>query len=113
MKSFNKLILEPYKSDRSLQSKVVNGFATIAQKNKVIGLKLLVEFSGGINGAYFYLSKNAIIYIREETLHSQTWAKQVLEADNIDGPFIIADVSYMEFVEEYPNETKLRSEIEK
>lgn len=99
MISYNKFIVEPYKTDRSLRAEVKSGFATISQKVKVIGLKLLCDAQITTNNSYNTLPKGATIYVREEVLHNQQFAKTLLESDGIEGQFMIVDASYMEFAD--------------
>jgi hypothetical protein len=105
----NKFIVEPYVSDRAIKTTTGGGFALIQQKVAVKGLRLLVDAKlAGFNTSLSVgdISKTdpeivlagSIIYIREEFLHSQPWAKQLMECDAIEGKFIIVDRQYVEFV---------------
>ena len=98
MKSYNKLILEPYKPE-ALKSEIKHGIAMVSQKNKVVGLKLLVDADCMINQVFVSLQKGSTIYIREEMLHNHPWAKNSLKSVAIEGDFIIVDATYMEFAE--------------
>lgn len=96
--SINKFILEPYHSDRALKATTGSGFAMIAQKVTLKPLKLLANFEGHINSSYISLQKGATVYIREELLHTQPWAKQMMECEGIEGKFMIVDVQYIEMI---------------
>jgi hypothetical protein len=91
----NKFILESYKEDRSIKANVANGFAMIAQKTQLKGLKSLVDFKSS-DGTIF--PKGSTVYIREQLLQAQPWAKQVFTSDAIGEEFIIVDMQYCEFV---------------
>lgn len=99
MKSTNKLVLEAYKPE-ALKSEIKHGIAMVSQKNRVIGLKLLVEAQGMLNQCYVTLQKGSTVYIKEEILHTQPWAKNTLKSAAIEGDFIIADMAFMEFAED-------------
>ena len=97
----NRLILEPYKTDRSLRANVTSGFATVEQKIEVKGLKVLADahiFEGNGRTTHMVIPKGSIAYIREEYLHNQAWAQKVLKSDAIEGGFIIVDLNHVEFV---------------
>jgi len=91
----SRFILEPYASERVLKAKESNGFAMLAQKTSVVGLKLLVDVklpSGEL------ISAGNKAYIKEEYLYTQPWAKTVYESAGVEGKFIIVDLNYIEFV---------------
>lgn len=90
----NRLIVEAYKKE-GLKSSVNNGFAMIAQKVVVKGLKVLMnaKLSDGT-----LVPKGSTAYIKEETLHTQQWAQKALESDNVKVPFLIVDLNYVEFI---------------
>lgn len=95
----NRFIVETYQKE-GLRAEVKNGFAMISQKMRVKGLKLLVEthVRDGRGETLMVLPKGSLIYIREEYLHGQPWAKQVFESDAVEAPFLIVDQNYVEFV---------------
>lgn len=97
----NRLILEPYKTDRGLRANVSSGFAVVDQKIAVKGLKVLVEariFEGAGKNTHMIIPKGSTAYIREEYLHTQPWAQKILKSDAVEGDFIIVDLSHVEFV---------------
>jgi hypothetical protein len=96
--SYGKLIVETYKGDRTLRTEVKNGFATISQKIKVVGLKTLANANYAVGNCYVTVNKGATVYVREELLHTQAWAKQQLESDAIEGQFMVIDPMYVEFI---------------
>jgi hypothetical protein len=89
----NRLIVEIYKKE-ALKSEIRNGFATIAQKTCVKGLKVLVD--GALDGVK--IPTNSVVYIREESLHTKPWAQKPLESDNISVPFLIVDKNEIEYI---------------
>jgi len=94
----NRLIVEAYKKE-GLKSTISQGFAYIEQKVSVKGLTVLVDakLSDGT-----FVPKGSIAYIREESLHTQAWAQKVLECDTLKTPFIIVDISNVEFISPPP-----------
>jgi hypothetical protein len=90
----NRLVVEAYKKGE-LQSTVSNGFAFISQKVTVKGLKVLMDAK--LNDGTF-VPKGSTAYIKEESLHTQPWAQKVLESDTLKVPFIIVDLSSVEFI---------------
>lgn len=91
----NRLIVEAYKTDKSLRANVSNGFATIAQKTGLKGLKVLI---GTTLSDGRHIPAGATAYIREEILHTAPWAQKALESETINIPFIIVDLSAVEYV---------------
>lgn len=103
----NRFIVEAYQSDRVIKTTGGSGFAMIAQKVSLKGLKLLVD-------AYFidspmtsqygcpvpqHIKAGSIIYIKEELLHTQEWAKKNFECDGIEGKFMIVERTFVEMIE--------------
>lgn len=90
----NRLVVEAYKKE-GLKSDVKNGFATIAQKVSVKGLTVLMDAKLA-DGTL--VPRGSVAYIKEETLHNQQWAQKALEADTIGVPFLIVDLTHVEFI---------------
>lgn len=92
----NRLIVEAYKKE-ALQSDVKNGFAFIQQKVAVKGLKVLMDarLSDGT-----IIPRDSVAYIREESLHTKPWAQKILQSDTLSVPFLIVDISEIEFIAE-------------
>ena len=90
----NRFVVEAYFTDRALKAKETNGFALIQQKIELKGLRLLMD----ANLEDSVVPKGSTIFIREEYLHSQPWAKKILESESVEGKFIIVDVANVEFV---------------
>lgn len=91
----NRVIVEAYKKE-GLKSTVSNGFASIAQKNNLKGLKVLADAQLA-DGTV--VRRGYTVYVREETLHTAAWAAKTLEAPGIiEGPFMVMDGSHVEMV---------------
>lgn len=103
----NRFIVEPYAGDRTIKTTAGSGFAMIQQKVSLKGLKLLADVvlidkpafntSEGLKSQI--VPKGSIIYIKEELLFTQQWAKQILECEAIEGKFIIVDGQYVEMID--------------
>jgi hypothetical protein len=94
-----RVIVETYKEDRALKSKVQNGFATIEQKSQLVGLKALADgLLTAAQGESQYVAKGDVVYIREALLRDAAWAKVSFTADLIEGNFMIVESQYVEFV---------------
>lgn len=83
----NNILVEPYKSDRALKPKTTSGFATVAQKSNLVGLRVIVGNS--------MAKKDWTAYFKEEDLHTMAWAKTVFNCADVGQPFIIADQRYI------------------
>lgn len=96
----NRLVLETYKKE-GLRADVQNGFARPDQKVAVKGLVVLMDakLSDGT-----LIVKGSIAYIREEKLHTETWAQKILKSDTLSVPFLIADLTSVEFIDPPPPE---------
>lgn len=98
----NRLIVEKYVKGE-LRHKERNGFALIDQKLNLKGLKVLVD-ACVLDGVT--VRKGSVAYIKEEVLHTAAWAQKALESDNIPVPFLIVDLSQVEFIVPFdPNAT--------
>jgi hypothetical protein len=95
----NKFIVEPYKGDRTLKANSSSGFALVQQKVSVVGLKLLADSLVQVGRTEReVLEKGSMVFIKEELLFTQIWAKNTYECDGIEGKFIIVDAANVEFV---------------
>ena len=90
----NRLVLEQYVKE-GLKAKFQGGIATPGQRDGVKGLKVLMEakLSDGR-----YIAKGSLAYIKEEVLHTATWASKPLTCDAIPEKFMIVELSYIDFI---------------
>jgi len=91
----NRLILEVY-VPKALETKVNNGFASIAQAANLAGLRLLADFrlpDGRIAPV------GSIAYIKEHTLMTHAIFKQTFELAVIGQKFTIAPLELVEMLE--------------
>lgn len=91
----NRIIVEAYKTDKSLRANVSSGFATIAQKTALKGLTILV---GTTLTDGRVIPAGAVAYIREEILHTAAWAQKALECDTIKTPFLVVEMNFVDFI---------------
>lgn len=81
-------LVEPYLQGQGLKSEVKSGFSYVQQKSAVIGLKTLVDAKYDDR----IVKAGAIVFISEELLTTQEWAKKVKKADLTDGKeFVIVE----------------------
>lgn len=90
----NRIALEVYVKE-GLEAKKMAGIATPGQRDRVKGLKVVLDTH--LNDGKF-IAKGSVAYIREEVLHAHPWASKPLNCDLISGPFILADISHIEFI---------------
>ena len=95
----NRFIVETYKEDRALKATINNGFAMVSQKVQVKGLKLLANAYVGNGRDVREFTAGSTVYIREEYLQNQPWAKKAFTSNAIPGEFMIVDVNFIEFVD--------------
>ncbi len=95
----NRFIVEAYKTDKALRSNVKNAFATIDQKGRLQGLKVLIDTQIVLGQFIDRISAGSTIYVKEEILHNALWAKSALEAAGVDGQFIIVDLAHVDMIE--------------
>lgn len=93
--SINKFVVEMYKKE-ALRTTEKNGFAFVSQKLTLKGLKTLVDTK--LNDETF-IRKGSLIYVKEESLHTQAWAQKGYECAAIEGQFLIIDPTHVEFIE--------------
>lgn len=91
----NRLIVEVYKTDKSLRAEVKNGFAMVDQKVTLKGLRILMPATLA-NGKE--VPAGSIAYIKEEILHNAPWAKTPLKADTMSEQFLVIDASVVDFI---------------
>lgn len=90
----NRLVVESYKKE-ALQSEIKNGFAFIQQKVTVKGLAVLMDAKLA-DGTF--IPKGSVAYVKEESLQTKPWAQKVLQSDTLKTPFIIVEMSDIEFI---------------
>lgn len=88
----NQLILSTYKQGQGLQAEVKSGFAVVKQKNHLVGLSLLVE-ARLEDGSY--LPVGSTVYIDEELLMTQPWAKKTKRMPALgDQDFLVVELRH-------------------
>lgn len=91
----NRLIVEQYVNQGQLKATIQHGIAMVSQKVSLKGLKVLVDarLSDGV-----LVLAGSIAFIKEEKLHAQQWAKQIMECDVFTSKFIIVNLVDVEFI---------------
>lgn len=93
--SFNgKLILEAYQKTE-IKADISRGWAKIDQKQTLKGLRVLIQ--AHTDGGEI-IPVGSIAYIKEESLHTQAWAKNKLKSDTLQEEFIVVNVNEVEYI---------------
>lgn len=92
----NRLVVEQYVKE-GLKSKVIGGIATPGQRDGLKGLKVLVDFLS--EHQHLKIRAGSTVYVREEVLHTHAWASKPLTCEKVGVPFLMLDISYIEFVD--------------
>ena len=90
----SKLVLEPYKGSGKIEAKITSGYATIKQKNTLVGLKLLADGKIAIGKDMVDVKKGQVVFFPEELLHASDWAKKQFNLDGSEEKFILGEASY-------------------
>lgn len=99
----NRIVVEAHKTDKSLRSKVTNGFDHVAQKTGLVGLKVIMGTTLS-NGTV--IVPGMLAFVREEILHTAPWAQKALETPSVGVPFFILDQSVVEFIDDRAGELR-------
>lgn len=93
--SFNgKLVLEAY-NQTELRAEVKSGWATLNQRNSLKGLTVLIQ-ANLPDGSIVPVGSTA--YIKEESLHTQPFAKARLKSDTLKQEFILVGIDQVEYI---------------
>lgn len=95
----NRIIVEAYITDKTLRATTDKGFARIEQKIQLKGLKVLIDAVISIGNQATRIPAGSVAYIKEELLHTQSWANKKLTCATMPGvEFIIVDTNHVEFI---------------
>ena len=67
----NKMLVEAYTGKREIKSEIKGGFASIVQRSKLVGLKLIADAKVFYDGNEIELKKGQVAYFEEEMLVTQ------------------------------------------
>lgn len=92
-----KIMTEPYKGERKIESQVKSGFASVKQKTTIITLKVLAD-------AYIdegrTVKAGSRVHIKEEILYAKFTTQTPFESSSVGFPFIFVDFNDVMFVTE-------------
>jgi hypothetical protein len=92
-----KIMTEPYKGERKIESSVKSGFASVKQKSTIIALKVLSD-------AYIdegrTIKAGSKVHINEEVLYAKFTTQRPYESAAVEGPFVFVDFNDVMFVTE-------------
>lgn len=94
-----KLILEPYKGSGKIEGNVRSGYATIKQKDTLVGLTLLADGRVIIGKDMLEVKKGQKVYFSEEILHASPWSKKTYHLEGKEEQFILAEAIHVMAVE--------------
>mgnify|MGYP001339466927 CR=1 FL=1 len=88
----NKLLLTPYASKGKIEANIKSGFATVKQKDTLVGLVAVADGQVllGQNNLVV-VKKGDTVFFPEEILHSHDWAKKTFNLEGSTERFIIAE----------------------
>ena len=96
----NTLAVKPYQQGQGLQGEVKNGFAFVKQKTELVGLELIADARVVESGNALMVPKGSTIYINEEYLTTQSWAKQSKKCPALgDQLFILVELKYVSLID--------------
>jgi hypothetical protein len=90
----NKLIVEAYKH-QEIRPEGNKGWIQAGQKNNLKGLQVLIQATLS-NGDT--IQPGSKVWIKEDFLHTQVWAKDVRKCETLPGEFILVSMNEVEFI---------------
>jgi hypothetical protein len=91
----NKLLCEPYQGGKNIRAEVKSGFASVAQKNSLVPLKLLADAEFSRDGKAHQLPKGATLYFMEEVLTINNQYHNPVKSDLLKEPFVVAEAAHV------------------
>jgi len=89
----NHIFLKPYAGDKAIKATVSSGFASIKQKDNLIGLECIAAATLVTGQTTQTITKGSIVFFSEELLFNQPWATKTYNCDDVKEKFIIAPVN--------------------
>lgn len=87
----NLFLLEPYKQGQGMTPEIRGGLSMPGQKSKLVALKLKTKTRVG----ELSFKAGDVAYVPEDALMTQAWAKQVKNAEGIEGEFIVVQSQHV------------------
>jgi hypothetical protein len=96
------LILEPYRKTKELKTtQAATGFSMVSNKVGAEPLELLVDTIVPMgNNMDRLIPKGSKISFKEHTLFTQKWPREISEADEFEGGFVVGHIKDALFIEE-------------
>jgi hypothetical protein len=101
MITYDKIMVEPYVSSQKIRPTIHKGFASVDQRGKVVGLKILVKAQIIRGSKLEIIEPGTMAYISEELLHTQL-CKHIYECEVIKGQFMLVDLHNIAFIGDGP-----------
>jgi hypothetical protein len=94
----NKIICKPYSGGKELKSQVKSGFATIQQKQRLVGLEVLLDAIVTFNNNSVRIPAGSMVYFNEEQLFVNQGVNKTISCDYLAEEFSVMDASQVIFV---------------
>lgn len=91
----NKIFCEPYTGGKSLKSEVKSGFATVQQKNNLVGLKVIADATITVGARTLEIPKGSVVFFNEETLYVHQQYHAPIKNNVFEEPCVIADFNHV------------------
>jgi hypothetical protein len=91
----NKIFCEAYSGGKSLKSEVKSGFATIQQKNNLVGLRVLADATVAFGTKTLDIPKGSVVFFNEETLYIHQQYHAPIKNNVFDEPCVVADFNHV------------------
>lgn len=92
-----KIVCKPYGGTRKIEAQVKSGFASVKQKNTLVGLEVLVD-------AYINeditIDAGSKVYISEELLFNYMSVNKPLESDAVKESFVLIDFGHIVLIKD-------------
>lgn len=91
----NKILCEAYGGGKGLKAEVKSGFATVQQKNSLVGLKTLALALVRNGDEILEIPAGSTLYFSEEIIYLHQQYHTALKNDLFEKPAVLADFSHV------------------
>lgn len=91
-----RIMAEPYKGQRKIESQVKSGFASVKQKSTVVALKVLADAHIGDQ----IVTTGSFVHVLEEVLFHKLTTQKPFESKDVEGEFVFIDFNDVLFISE-------------
>jgi hypothetical protein len=96
----NQIFVEPYKPTHKIRQGGTKGFATIEQKETLVGLKVITDAYVSVGNNTIEIKAGMTVYVSEELLYNQhsVLKTYTINEAGVDSHFMIIDFSIVKAV---------------